>query len=493
MRAILRGTGELSLRRIALLLFLALAAFAEARPEFTTVFSKQEFARRRGRVYEAIGNNSLAILKGNEGNPAYITFRQDNNFFYLSGVEAPQAMLLLDGRTRQATLFLPPRNERREKSEGALLVPDDTARELTGIPNVLPLEAFAETVQRMVANHTAIYTPTAPQELEAVSRDLAVRYNIERVNDPWDGRSSREAHFIALLRERYPALEVKDLTPELDRMRSMKSDEEIAVMRKSSELGALAIAEAMRSVQPGQYEYEINALGRFVHVRNGAQGAAYYALVASDRNAYMPHYHTGSRQMRDGDFLLMDFAPDYHYYQSDVTRMFPVNGKFSPQQRELYGFYLKCYQSIIRHIRPNVTGKLIMLEAVADMENALKSANFSKPQYRKGAETFVATYRRNAETTGRLGHYVGMSTHDVGPAPEVLKPGMVFTIEPAMTVPEDEIYIRMEDMLLITASGVENMSSMVPMEIDAIEALMKEQGILKRYPRAIPDDAVRPK
>lgn len=471
------------------------ATAQERRPEFTKVFSKEEFAQRRDKVFAALGPNALAVLKGNEGMPGYVAFRQGNDFFYLSGVEAPGAMLLLDGATRQTTLFLPPRNEARERAEGPLLAPDDYTRQVTGIARVVNVETFADVLPRLAATHETIYTPMAPQELEAMSRDLAVRYNLERINDPWDGRSSREAHFIALLHERFPTFAIKDLSPELDRLRMMKSPEEISVIRKSSEIAALALMEAMRSTLPGQYEYELNALARFIHLQNGAQGAAYYALIASARNAFMPHYHAGSRQMQDGDFLLMDFAPDYHYYQSDVTRMWPVNGKFSPEQRELYTFYLGCYQSIVKHIRPNVTSKLVAREALADMEKLLSGATFSKDKYRKGAENFVAAYRRNVEAPGpgRLGHYVGLSTHDVGPAPEVLKPGMVFTIEPALTVAEDEIYIRLEDMLLITENGVENMSSRAPLEIDQIEKLMQEPGILKQHPRQIPEDAARPK
>ena len=463
-------------------------------PSFTQVFSKDEFARRRAKVLANIGAKGLAVVKGNEAMPGYVSFRQGNDFFYLTGVEAPDAMLLLDGGTRQATLFLPARNELREKAEGPLLFPGELAEQLTGIPHVLDSGRFTETLARFSANHDTIHTPMAPQELEAMSRDLAQRYNLERMNDPWDGRSSREAHFIELLRHRFPAFTVKDLSPLLDELRSLKSAEEIAVIRKSSELAALAIAEAMRSVQPGQYEYELSALGRFVHLRNGAQGAAYYALVAADRNAYMPHYHEGSRKMQDGDFVLMDFAPDYHYYQSDVTRMFPANGKFSAQQRELYGFYLKCYQAILNHIRPNVTPRSVAQQALADMDAALKSSTFSKPEYQRGAARFVADYRAALERSGpaRLGHFVGLSTHDVGAPPELLKPGMVFTIEPALKIPEEEIYIRLEDMLLITETGVENMSAMVPVEIDAIEALMKQPGILKQNRRAIPEDAVRP-
>src|SRR5262249_10180076 len=152
------------------------------------------------------GPKSVAVLKGNEGMPGYVTFRQGNDFFYLSGVEAPGAMLLIDGATRQTTLFLPPKNEARERTEGPLLVPGDYAQQVTGIPRIVNVDSFAETLQRLTASHDTLYTPIGPQELEAMSRDLAVRYNVERMNDPWDGRSSREAHFVALLHERFPAL-----------------------------------------------------------------------------------------------------------------------------------------------------------------------------------------------------------------------------------------------------------------------------------------------
>ncbi len=445
-------------------------------------YSKEEFARRRDRVLEAIGPNAAAVLKGNEGMPGYVPFRQDNNFFYLTGVEAPGAMLLLDGGTKRAVLFLPRRNEARERSEGPLLAPDDAARTATGIALIEPVDAFTASVQRLAGIRQTIYTPMAPMELEAMSRDLALRYNLERLDDPWDGRSSREAHFVSLLRQRYPNVAVQDLTPVLDKLRLIKSAEEIAVLRRASTLAAEALAEGMRSTRAGQYEYELGALGKFIFYRNGAQGLAYYALVATGRNAYMPHYHTAQSQLKDGELFLMDFAPDYHYQMADVTRMWPVNGKFSPWQRELYGFYVACYQAIIKHIRPRVPVETIMNEAAAEMETILAAGKFSEEKYRRAAQQFVADYKRSA-ANGRLGHWVGMSTHDVGGSQYVLQPNMVFTIEPALRVPEDQIYIRLEDMLLVTQSGVENLSAKTPIAMEAIEALMKEQGLLKQYPR----------
>jgi Xaa-Pro aminopeptidase len=259
------------------------------------------------------------------------------------------------------------------------------------------------------------------------------------------------------------------------------------MIRKATHLAGLAILEGMRSVRPGQYERELDAVGKFVFWRNGAQGDAYYSLIGSGRNAFWPHYNAGKRKMEDGDFLLMDYAPDYGYYESDVTRMFPVNGKFAPWQRELYGFYLACYRAILNAIRPGETPAAIMKEAGAKMDGILASTKFSKDAYRKGAEKFVEDYKTAAgRENAALGHWVGMATHDVGPHTGPLKPGMVFTIEPALTVPEEKTYVRLEDVIFIGDKAAEVVSTDAPWDVDAIEKVMKEEGMLKKYKREIP-------
>lgn len=476
------------------LLLTACATFAQKAPEFTKVFSKQEFADRRAKVAAAIGKNAIAVVRGREDLPNYVTFRENNELFYLAGTEAPGTILLIDGATGRSELYMPQRDPRRQKFEGALLEPTEESSQIAGIV-IRPLDQFTGALSTMARDHDTLYAPTAPQEVENTSRDLAVRYNLDRMNDPWDGQPSREARFIDKMHQRFPTFAVRDLTPTLDHMRLIKSPQEIAVLRRSSELAAAALTEAMRSTIPGQYEYELAALTRFVHRRNGAQGEAYYPLVATGTNAYAPHYHAATAQLKDGDMLLIDFAPDFHYYQSDVTRMWPVNGHFTQQQRELYSFYLGCYRAIISHIRPNVSPHLIGQEAARDMQALLQKSRFSNPNHAKAAAKFVSDYKARAEGNGpyMLGHWVGMSTHDVGGAIDVLKPGMVFTIEPALTVPEEETYIRLEDMLLVTDTGVEVMSPQAPEDPDAIEKLMQEKGLLKQYPRLFADDVVNVK
>jgi len=470
-------------RLLSGLLLMAASLLPQEAPLFTRDFSPGEFATRRGRVYDAIGGQAIAVLQGAPSPDGYVRFRQSNEFYYLSGVEVPHAYLLLDGAQRKATLFLPNRNAGRESSEGRLLSADEgnDAKSLTGVDTVMPVSLLAEHLTRSLRTVRTLYTPFMPAEGASVSRDLALRAVADIASDPWDGRPSREGRFLQLLRERFPQFELKDLTPTIDRLRLTKSPQEITLLRKATKLSGLALLEGMRSTKPGITEFELDGMAKFLYYRNGAQGEAYYSLIASGRNAWYPHYNAGKRTMDGGDFLLMDFAPDTGYYMADVTRMWPVNGRFSDWQRELYGFYLSCYEAILQAIRPHVSVKQIKQEAVSKMRQALASAKFSKSIYQKAAEAFITEYESSPRPS--LGHWVGMSTHDVGGEVDELRPGMVFTIEPALKVPEEKIYVRLEDMILVTESRAEVLSDFVPRQMEAIEKVMREPGLLQRYPK----------
>jgi Xaa-Pro aminopeptidase len=475
-----------------LLLTLAVAPRVLAQvgfPLFSTDFPPEEFAKRRAAVYDAIGPGSVAILQGAPTPDGYTRFRQSNDFYYLSGVEVPNAYLLLDPVERKTTLYLPHRNERRELGEGTVLSVEDVdaVEKASGLDAVFGPELLGEHLARILQRRVplTVYTPLFPPEGGAESRDLALRRVAELGSDPWDGRPSRAGNFVRRLQDRFPNLAAADLSPILDRLRLTKSAKEIAMIGRATRLSGLALLEAMRSTRPGQYERELDGVAKFVFYRNGAQGDAYYSLIASGQNAWWPHYNSGKRKMEDGDFLLMDYAPDVGYYMSDVTRMWPVNGTFAPWQRELYGFYLSCYEAILKAIRPGVDAATIMKEASKQMERALSTSKFSKDTYRKAAETFVKDYRDAAgKPEASLGHWVGMATHDDGPHAGPLKPGMVFTIEPALRVPEEKIYLRLEDLIVITARGSDVLSDFVPRDIAGIEKVMKEEGLLERYPRA---------
>lgn len=492
------GSGRRSMLRPTLValalavLFIGLmpraAVSAQDTPLFTEDFPPAEFAERRRKVYDAIGTDAVAVVQGEPSARGYTRFRQSNEFYYLSGIEVPHAYLILNGRTRLATLYLEHRKERRERGEGKMLSSEDAdlVRELSGIDRIAPLEDLSADLTGLHRRGTitSLYTFFQPAEGFAESRDLGIRRISDRLADPWDGRPSREAHFIGLLKERLPGMHISDLNPILDDLRLIKSPLEMEMIRKATRLSSLAIMEAMRSVEPGVVEREIDALAKFIYYRHGAQGDAYYSLIASGPNAPFPHYHQGTRTMRDGELLLVDYAPDVGYYMSDVTRMIPVSGKFSPEHRELYGFYVRAYRAILDRIRPGVTPNEIKKEAAAAMRETLDGWTFSNENHAAAARRFVDSYEASANRpgSGRLGHGVGMATHDVGSFEGPLRAGMVFTIEPALRVPEENLYIRMEDLVIIHGDYAEIVSDFLPMEIDDIEMLMRESGILQKYP-----------
>src|SRR5262249_46115891 len=298
----LKRTGQLSML-ISLLFAAALAQ--EGFPLFTTDFPPEEFAARRAGVYKAIGESGMAVIQGAPSPAGYTRFRQSNEFYYLCGIESPHAYLLLDGSAKRAALYLPHRNEARERAEGKLLSAEDAdlIKGLSGVDAVYGSDLLVEHLARAArANGRVIFTPFSPAEGFAMSRDLAMRVIGDYAADPFDGRPSREGAFVQLLRARFPQFEVRDLSPALDNLRLIKSPREIALIKKATRLSGLALMEGMRSTKPGVYERELDAMAKYVFYRNGAQGEAYYSLIASSRNAWYPHYNAGKRRMEDGDF-----------------------------------------------------------------------------------------------------------------------------------------------------------------------------------------------
>ncbi|HEX2458062.1 MAG TPA: aminopeptidase P N-terminal domain-containing protein [Vicinamibacterales bacterium] len=492
--------------RFVLGLLLLTAGSVSAQPLFTDSLPKHEFAERRAKLMEKIGDG-VAIIQGTAETGNALKFRQNNQFYYLTGVEVPRAILLVDGKTRRSTLFLPPRDERKERSEGPVLTPGPEAAQLTGMDAVDVRDGFEAALKQAAASPRAAYLPFRPEVLGGASvSDPRGRWAASAA-DPWDGGKSREAIFLEKVKAAAPALDVKDLDPIIDALRFIKSAREVALIRESTRIAGLTMMEAMRSARPGMYEYEIEAIGDYIFKVHNSQGAAYFALVAAGKNSSYPHYHSAQTQTKDGDLVLFDYAPDYKYYASDVTREFPINGRFSADQRELYGIYVKLYKALMTSIKPNVPVRDILKDVVARMDAAMASHTFTNPKYKEAAARFVDGYRRRIDPPapapgaparpggggGSLGHTVGMEVHDVNtPHGDVLVPGMIFTIEPALTIPEDRVYIRLEDVILVTDTGYENLSAFVPIEMDAIEKLMAEPGMFEKFtPKKITTSAGR--
>jgi Xaa-Pro aminopeptidase len=456
---------------VSLVLALPLRAQTpEAARVFTAPFPPAEFAARRAQLLARIGDG-VAILQGAAEPPKEAEFRQNNEFYYLTGVDLPRAILVVDGRARATTLYLPARN--RASSYGPQLQPGPDATRETGIEAVIVRDSFAAHVPRLTTGRT-VYTPQRPEVIGGSAGDAS---GVARATkeDPWDGRPSREEAFNERLRAASPGITLANLDPILDSLRAIKSPREIEVIREATRITGLGIMEAMRDARPGMYEYELDAAARYVFRRHGSQGEAYFPLAATGANMPYSHYHRGTSKLKDGDLVQFDYAPDYRYYVSDVTRVFPANGKFNARQRELYTIYLRLYQSILTSIKPRVAPRDIIKEAVTKMDAIMASYRFTDDAIKAAATAFVERYRRS--TSNSLGHTIGMEVHDVRLASDVLLPGHVFTIEPAMNLANERLGMRLEDVILITENGVEILSSFVPSEIDDIERLMAQPGL----------------
>jgi Xaa-Pro aminopeptidase len=323
-----------------------------------------------------------------------------------------------------------------------------------------------------------IYTPFSPGEGNAQSRYELLAANAAIASDYWDGRLPREAQFAELLRTRYPRAKILDLTPILDEMRSIKSPREISLIRRASQLAGLGLMEAMRSTRPSLYEYQLDAAARYVFLVNGARLEGYRSITAAGTaNIWNMHYYRNMSRLNDGDLVLMDYAPDYHYYVSDVGRMWPVNGRYSGWQRELLGFVLEYRNAILERIRPGIAAAQIMDDARAAMEPVFARTKFSKPAYEQAARRLVST------GGGVFSHPVGMAVHDDGSyMGGPLETGQVFSIDPQLRVPEENLYIRYEDTVAVTRTGVENFTEFLPSRLEEIEKLLGERGVVEKVP-----------
>ena len=458
----------------------------EARPLFSEHFPPEEFEERRARVFREIGSRGLAILQGAPTTETLKEFRQSNEFYHLTGIESPHAYVLLDGATQETRLFLPPRNARREFGDGKVLSAEDgeLIATLAGIEHVYSYSELPSHLRELAQTgiYEAVFTPFAPPELRASSRSGRRTAIGDMEDDPLDVRTPRHVLFQQELERHLPGLAIRDLTPTLDELRLYKSEREMDMIRAATRLHGFGILDAMRATEPGITGHEMEAVARYRYWQHGALGSSYWALAHIGPDAYMNHYPHRVRAAKPGDMLLLDYGADYHYYTSDMGRMWPANGRFNEVQRELYGFYLEFYEAILNRIRPGATPQEIMQEALEEHERLLDEWEFSKEIYAEAAEEFVGSYRQRAQNPDAgLGHWVGMSVHDPGSHSGPLQPGLVFVIEPQFRVPEEQIYIRLEDTIAITEDGVEIFSDFVPRDMESIERLVQQRGILQDY------------
>ena len=455
--------------------------FSQEKNYYQTDFTISEFETRRSKVFNEIGTNSIALIQGGASVAGFKVFRQTNTFYYLSGIEEGHAYLLLNGKNKKTTIYLPRRENNREKSQGKILSFDDSEliKKLTGINNVKSLDRLGnDLVGTGLINgpNPTLYTPFSPAEMGNDSRDEILHGHARAAADPWDSSTTRESRFIKLIKDRFPEFKIRDLSPLLDSMRLIKSPKEIEIVRKATEIAGLGIIEAMRSTKPGVYEFQLDAAAKYIFYQHGSQGDGYPAIIGGGSNAYMGHYFRKKDILKDGDLVLRDYAPDYHNYTSDVTRIWPVNGVFNKGQTELYEFIVSYRDALFKYIKPGTNSNEVLSKAAKEMKEYLKGKIFSKPRYLKAVQNALS-FR------GHFQHPVGMAVHDVGRVHGIdLKEGMVFTIDPMIWIPEEKLYIRIEDVAVVTKNGVENLSAFVPSKIKEIEKTIKEKGLTEFRP-----------
>jgi Xaa-Pro aminopeptidase len=435
-------------------------------------FPTEEFSERRDKVFDAI-NGACALLQGAGPVGGFDVFRQTNDFFYLSGIEIPQAYLLLDGSQRTTTLYIPPGDPKRT-SEGPTPLAEDEAeiRTEAGVDAVCPVDAL----EKQLSGVDTVFTPHGPAEGRLSSRGEMLRAAQAVAADPWDGEPTREERFIAKIRERCPSVEIRDLTAVLDEMRLIKSPRELAVLRRAGELCAQAVVEVMRSARSAQIEYQLCAVADYVYRVNGAVREGYHAIMPCGPNIWFGHYSRNDQPLVPGELVLMDYAPEVCYYTSDIGRMFPVSGTYAALHRELYGFVVEYHKALLRRIGPGALPHEVLAACADEMRPVIDGWGFSKPIYREAA-------LRMLEFTGHLSHTVGMAVHDVGKYFDVpMRPGLVFSVDPQMWIPEERRYVRVEDTVAVTSDGVVVLTAAAPLDLNDVEALMHEDGLRAELP-----------
>lgn len=440
-----------------LLLFVSLLLAGAQNLSAQAAFDKAEFAARRTRLFEKMADG-VAVVFAADPHVQPVKFRQSPDFYYLTGIEEPGAILLLVGKTKESFVFARAKESWELSVEGPGILNVEKASESYGLTGVAPFAEFAKSFNAASAGAKTLYVPLSPPDALQVARVEQSLMDRRITSNPLYNYTPTYAQAVARLKEMQPTLTPSDVTRLIDELRWVKTPYEQERVRKSAAIAAEAMSAAMRGTRPGEYEYEVEAAARFVQTRRGARGDAFTPIVASGPNTITWHYERNDRQMQAGEVVLMDYGADFDYYTSDITRTWPVSGAFTPEQEKMYRCILEARAAIIAAMKPGVT--LGHLQDVAG--EVYKKHGFG--------QQFMELGRY-------IGHFVGMSVHDVGSMmPNVaLRPGVVFNVEPLLEIRARQIHMRLEDTVLVTETGAENLTAAAPAEVEAVYALVKQK------------------
>jgi Xaa-Pro aminopeptidase len=419
------------------------------------------FIRNRKRLVNELKPNSLALFNANDTMPTNadgtMVFRQNNDLFYLTGVDQEESILVIcpnfpDEKWREV-LFLKETSEMIAIWEGHKLTKEQ-ARKQTGIETVLWLSEFPRVFRHMMTMGGVenVYLNTN----EHYRADITVQ--------------TRDARFIDWCKSVYPLHQYQRIAPIVSALRSIKSSEEIALMQKACDITEKAFRRVLKFVKPGVKEYEIEA--EFIHefVKSGSAGFAYTPIIASGGNSCVLHYIENDQTCNSGDVLLLDVGASYANYNADMTRVIPVNGKFTPRQKEVYNAVLRVKNAATRMLRPGVVYFEYHKEIQKIIESELIGLNLLKKdevEKQNPDKPLFQKYFMHGTS-----HMLGLDVHDVGNMHAKVSVGQVWTIEPGIYIREEKLGIRLENNVLIGEKENVDLMKNIPIEAEEIEELM---------------------
>ena len=414
---------------------------------------KEIYIARRKKLMEKHSANTVVVIFSGlapmkSQDEAY-PFSVDRNFFYLTGIERENMILVMRRNylgEYSETLFIEPYDEVLAKWVGGRMRPAE-ATELSGIADIADVGAFADRLNGMVEYSRGLGKLTFFLDLW--------RYHKDQADTP--------AHTLAAtLRSKYPAVEISDINGDMAAMRSVKGEEEIARMRKAQEHTRVAIEEMMRYARPGMNERELEGAFDFALMKQGIRDHAFHSIFAGGKRATTLHYGENDQIVNDGEMVLIDLGSAYGHYCADISRTFPINGKFTDRQKQLYDTVLEAQKIVIAAAKPGLTTRQLNQMVVDYYETRLDDLGL-----RKDGKTVRDYYYHG------VSHHLGLDTHDICTERErTLQPGMVITVEPGLYIEDESIGIRIENDVLITEDGCIDLSAAIPRTTEEIEAIM---------------------
>ena len=426
--------------------------------------SKDLYIKNRAKFVAKMAENSVAIFNSNDIYPisadSTMPFQQHRDILYLSGVDQEESILVIfpdafEEKHREM-LFVRETNEHIAIWEGAKL-DKNAAFETSGIKNVFWLDQFESIMKIVYAQAENIYINT--------NEHTRANTTVE----------TREDRFIKQLKLNCPGHSYKKSAPILHQIRSVKEQEEIDLMQNACDITEKGFRRILGEIKPGITEYEIEAEIMHEFLRNRSIGFAYTPIIASGSSACVLHYIENNKACNDGEVILMDFAAEYANYASDLTRCVPVNGRFTDRQKKVYNAVLRVKKSAEELLKPGVFLQDYHIEVGKLMEHELLNLGLiDQTDIKNQSQDWPAYKKYFMHGTS---HYIGLDTHDVGLWTEPIKAGMVFTCEPGIYIPDEGLGIRLEDDLMVQASGDPlNLMKNIPIELEEIEDLMNVNG-----------------